>query len=128
MAGLVPVQQRGQDAAEGMRAGHLVNRRDRAADVPAALVAGERHHAAEGLQDHVVPGRACQRPGAAKAGNAAVDQAVVEAAQRGGVDAQALGQLAAQKSAAAQDGDVHAAAPSVARRLPGRERQAKVGG
>ena len=51
---LLSRQQAGQNTAEGMHAGHLIDRRNRTAYVTAPLIARHRHDAAEGLQDHVV--------------------------------------------------------------------------
>ena len=65
LAGAVPLQQRGEDAGVGVHAGRLVDRREGAADRPAAALPGHRHDAAEGLQDHVVaePARPAARCG-----------------------------------------------------------------
>src|SRR5205814_1067601 len=51
LPGFLPRIQQRQNAAEGMHTGHLVDRRDRTADIAAILVAGHRHHPAKRLQD-----------------------------------------------------------------------------
>ena len=50
---LARIQQR-QNAAERVHAGHLVDRRDRTADIATILIAGHRHDPAKRLQDHVI--------------------------------------------------------------------------
>ena len=91
LPGFFPRIQQRQNAAEGMHAGHLVDRRNRTADIAAILVAGHRHDPAKSLQDHVIARRVLQRPRAAEPGDAAMDQAVVQGAKRRRIDAKALG-------------------------------------
>src|ERR1700751_3198781 len=101
-ARLLTRKQAGEYAAESMHACHLIDRGNGAADIPAALVAGHRHDAAEGLQDHIVPGRIFQRSGPAESGDAAMNQPVVERTKARGIDAQPLGNAGAE----AFNGDV----------------------
>src|SRR5258708_2464517 len=78
----------GYNATESVHTGHLIDRRYWTAHVAAALVAGHRHDAAEGLQNDALARRIFQWAGATEPGNAAVDQAIVQRPQRRDIDAQ----------------------------------------
>ena len=111
---LLTLHQRGQDAAERVNGRHLIDRRDRTADEPAAFVAGQRHDAGEGLQNHVVARRFAQRPRSAEAGDAAMDEPLVDRLQRGRIDAEPFRHAGAE----ALDGDVGLARKSRTIRWP----------
>ena len=90
-AGVVARMQGGQDGAAGVHAGEKVDHgHPHTQGAAAGLVigvAGDAHEPAHGLYQHVVAGTRCIGSGLAEPGDRAVDQARVEAAQAGVVQA-----------------------------------------
>ncbi len=54
LTGTISVQQRREDARIGVHAGTLIDRREWRPDRTVVGLAHDRHHAGEGLEDHVV--------------------------------------------------------------------------
>ncbi|PAV92739.1 hypothetical protein WR25_05610 [Diploscapter pachys] len=85
------VQQRGLDRDDRIEAGHQVRYRDadllRAAAWQIVALAGDAHQPAERLNDEVIARLGGARPGLAEAGDRTIDQAGVQRAQAGMVEA-----------------------------------------
>ena len=89
LAGARAFEERREDTDQRMQAGRLVDGRERAAHRVAAALAGNRQHAAEGLQDHVVALAFAHRAGRTEARDAAIDHLWIDGAHRLVVDAKA---------------------------------------
>ena len=90
-AGAPVAEQRGQDGAEGVRAGQHVGRLQVAHRRRRARLLLHVHDAGHRVDDVVERGRIAQRAGLAEAGDRAVDDVGLHARERGVIDAQPRG-------------------------------------
>src|SRR5712664_2391349 len=90
LAGAIALEQGRHDAGQRMQARRLVDRRDRATDRPATLLASQAHDAAESLEDDIIAEAIGARAGPAEARDAAIDEVGLLRFQRRVIDAQAL--------------------------------------
>ncbi|VXC45003.1 conserved hypothetical protein [Sphingomonas sp. AX6] len=86
LARRVALAERGEDRDSGIDAGEDVGIGDARFLGRAVGLPGQRHDAAHRLDDEIVPGARCIRPGLPEAGDRGDDQARVEGAEAGGIE------------------------------------------
>jgi hypothetical protein len=90
LAGSIALQERGENADRGEQACGQIGDRNADADRPVTRQSGDRHQAAHALRDLVESRPVGVRAILAKAGNAGIDQARIDLAQRLVVDTEPL--------------------------------------
>ena len=90
LAGFLAFEQRGEDAERGEQAGGQIGNRNADPQRPVTGQAGDRHQAAHALSDLIEARPIRIGPILAEAGNARIDQARIDLAQRFVIDAEAL--------------------------------------